>query len=145
MKKYVLFVILVLATAYAILYLSVKTGFVLPTAGSLAVLITAVSMDFLSTHLCLRAKGREGNPVIAFLFKKLTVWGTFGLMACIWIAFIWLRFLPSNDYSQMAIAFTYWLVPGNNLIVLRRLKKRNLAQKQKSDSDNSATQAITAQ
>lgn len=117
--KYVAFVVLMLGTA-SVIFIS---GFRLPTPMALMVLVMAVSADFLTTYLCLRKKGREGNPVIAFLLKRIGVWGTFGLMACIWAAVILFRWLPADVGSQTAIAFTYWLVPTNNLLVLGRLNR----------------------
>lgn len=122
--KYLLFIALMLGTACAI-YIS---GLQLSLTVALIVFLSAVSADFITTYLCLKVGGREGNPVIAFLFKTLTVGGTFGLMGCIWILFILWRFLPSNAGSQTAIALTYWLVPINNALVLRKLMKRQCKQ-----------------
>ena len=119
MKKYIMFVVLMMGTACMVFISGVK----FPTPLALMVLICAVGADFLTTYLCLRARGKEGNPVIAFLLKRIGIWGTFGLMACVWLVFIMLRWLPSDLGSQTAIACTYWLVPINNLMVLKRLSR----------------------
>ena len=119
--RYIAFVALMLATACAI-FLS---GFSLPTTFSLVVLLLAVSSDYVTTWLCARAMGREGNPVIAFLFRKIGIYGTFGVMACMWIVFVVFRWLPEADGVQTAVAFTYWLVVVNNLSVLARLRRKS--------------------
>lgn len=121
MKKYIVFVVAMMATACMMLI----SGFRLPTPVALIMLVCAVSADFLTTYLCLREQRKEGNPVIAFLFKKIGVGGTFGLLACMWIVFIWLRWFPSTHGIQTAIAYVYWAVPVNNLIVLKKAKEAN--------------------
>lgn len=113
------FVAIVLGTA-CVLMLS---GFHLPTFASLAVLLFAIGCDDLTTYLCLKKSGREGNPIAAFLMKKAGIKGTIIIMACIWGVIIYTRWLPSQPSSQTAIAFAYLLVPINNLWVLRRLTK----------------------
>lgn len=121
--KFILFMILLLGTATLVL----QSGYTFTTGIALMVLLSAVSMDFITTWLCLRVKGREGNPVIAFLFRKISVPGTFLLMAGIWTAFILLRWLPASVGIQTAVAVAYWLVPVNNVMVLARLRKKNHA------------------
>ena len=119
MKKYIMFVALMMSVACMVLL----SGFTLPTLWGLVLFICAIGADFLTTYLCIRSRGTEGNPVIAFLFKRISVGGTFLMMACLWSVFIWLRWLPSNLNVQTATACTYWLVPMNNLVVLKRLMK----------------------
>lgn len=119
--KFLAFMVLLLGTATLILF----SGFTLPTWLGLVVLITAVSSDFTTTWLCLRKGGREGNPVIAFLFGKIGVWKTFGVMVGIWTCFIVFRWLGSTEGIQTAVAFSYFLVPMNNLMVLRKLCRRD--------------------
>ena len=118
--KYAIFIVLMLGTA--ILTLAFVPAF--PTVIALTILICAVALDFLTTYACLRKKGREGNPVVALLFKKLGVLGTFAVMAGIWTCIIIFRLLPAEPGVQTAIAFAYWLVPANNVIVLRRLSRK---------------------
>ena len=115
--KYIMFVVLMLGTACMVFI----AGIQFPTPVALMVLIGAVGADFLTTYACLRMRGKEGNPAIAFLFKKIGVAGTFVLMACLWAVIIPLRVLPAPESAQTAIACAYWLVPMNNLLVLRRL------------------------
>ena len=119
--KYIIFIVLMLGAACLVLLFVPP----LPTAIAFLVLISAVALDFWTTYRCLKKNGREGNPVIAFLFKKVGVFGTFGIMVGIWALFITLRWLPSEPGIQTAVAFAYWLVPVNNLAVLRRLSRKN--------------------
>jgi len=118
--KYAMFIVLMLGTACLVLIYSPP----LPTVIALTILVCAVTLDFLTTYLCLRKRGREGNPVIAFLFRKIGVLGTFGVMAGVWGCFIALRWLPAEPGIQTAVAFAYWLVPMNNLVVLRKLSRK---------------------
>jgi len=67
---------------------------------------------------------RLGNPAIAFLFRKFGVLGTFALMGVVWSLFITLRWWHQGVDVQTAVAFAYWLVPMNNLIVLIKLRRR---------------------
>lgn len=118
--KYAIFIVLMFGTASLVL-LFVPA---LPTAIALLILILAVALDFFTTYRCLKRGGREGNPVIAFFFRKIGVLGTFGVMAGIWVCFIVFRLLPGEPGIQTAVAFAYWLVPINNIVVLRRLSRK---------------------
>ena len=97
------------------------SGFAFPTWIALLVLILAIAFDFLTTWACLRKQGREGNPVMALLFRKIGLYKTFGLMAGIWVCFIVFRWLGTPDGSQTAVALVYWMIPINNSVVLMRL------------------------
>lgn len=118
--KYLIFIVLMLGTAVLILL----SGFTLPTEIALTVLVLAIVSDFLTTWLCLRKNGREGNPVVAFLFRKVGVLKTFGLFAGMWVIFILVRWLNQTEGIQTAVAFTYWLIPVNNVVVLVRLNRK---------------------
>jgi len=118
--KYIGFIVLMLGTAFLILV----SGFTLPTTVALSVLILAITADFYTTWRCLRIRGREGNPMVAFLFKRIGLRLSFCLMAGLWALIIVFRFLPAVESAQTAIALVYWVVPMNNLIILRRLRKR---------------------
>lgn len=123
MRKFIAFAILFMGIGVAV-FLS---GFTMPTALSLTVFVLAIISDSFTTWLCLRKRGQEGNPVAAFLFKKVGFGGTCIFMAGIWVAIITFRFLPAIDNAQTAIACAYWLVPLNNLLVLRRLTRATAA------------------
>ena len=118
--KYVIFVVVMLATACLIQI----SGFAFPTWTALLVLILAITSDFLTTWACLRKQGREGNPVMALLFREIGLYKTFGLMAGIWVCFIVFRWLDTPDGSQTAVALVYWMVPVNNIVVLVRLRRK---------------------
>ena len=123
MKKYIAFVALCMGVAIVV-FLS---GFTMPTSVAISVLVLAILSDTTTTYLCLRKKGQEGNPVVARLFKKLGYKGTTAVWLVIWVLIIYFRVLPAGEQVQTAVAFAYWLVPMNNLMVLRRLTKRNPA------------------
>ncbi len=120
MRKYIVFVLLCFAVAIAV-FLS---GFTMPTLVAVSVLVLAIASDTTTTYLCLRKKGEEGNPVVAKLFKKLGYRGTTAVWLGIWVLIIYFRVLPATEQVQTAVALAYWLVPMNNLMVLRRLSRR---------------------
>lgn len=99
------------------------SGLQLPFVVALIMLLCAICADFTTTYLCLRAGGQEGNPLVGFLLKKLGVVGAFTVMACIIAMLVLTQFIPSNSSSQTAVAMVYWIVPVNNVMVLRRLRK----------------------
>ena len=121
--KYVGFIALMLGTA-CLIFIS---GFTLPTLVALLVLLLAVIADFYTTWRCLKERGKEGNPMVAFLFKRVGLRASFGLMAGLWALIIIFRFLPAVEGVQTAIALVYWVVPLNNLVVLRRLRRKSYA------------------
>ncbi len=121
--KYVGFMVLMLGTAFLILI----SGFTLPTTVALLLLILAVTADFYTTWRCLKERGREGNPMMAFLFKRIGLRLSFCIMAGLWTVIIIYRFLPAVEGIQTAIALVYWVVPLNNLVVLRRLRRKSYA------------------
>ena len=121
--KYLAFMALMLGTMYLILF----SGLAFPTVVALVVLVSAVILDFYTTLRCLKEKGREGNPVVALLFRKVGIYKTFALMAILWTCFILFRWIHEPVGTQTAISLIYWYVPVNNLIVLRRLKRQKVA------------------
>ena len=102
------------------------SGFAFPTWIALMILILAIASDFLTTWACFRKQGKEGNPVMALLFRKIGLYKTFGLMAGLWICFIVFRWLNTPDSSQTAVALVYWMVPMNNIVVLVRLHRKTV-------------------
>jgi len=118
--KYVIFVVVMLGTA-CLLQIS---GFAFPTWVALLVLILAIASDFLTTWAGLRKQGREGNPMMALLFRKVGLYKTFGLMAGIWVCFIIFRWLGTPDGSQTTVALVYWMVPINNTVILVKLNRK---------------------
>ena len=118
--KYIIFVVVMLGTACLIQI----SGFAFPTWIALLVLILAIASDFLTTWACLRKQGRERNPVMALLFRKIGLYKTFGLMAGIWVCFIVFRWLGTTAASQTAVALVYWMIPMNNMLVLVKLNRK---------------------
>ena len=119
--KYITFIVLLMMTAFLVLL----SGFTLPTAVALLVLASAVASDFYTTWRCLQVKGKEGNPVMAFLFKRVGIPKSFAIMVVVWTVFVLLRWLPQSEGIQTAVALAYWLVPLNNLTVLAKLRRKN--------------------
>lgn len=122
--KYVLFIVLMMGTACLILI----SGFTLPTWVALLVLVSAVTSDFYTTWACLKASGTEGNPAIAFLFRKVGILKSFGLLAGLWVCFIVFRWLGQSEGIQTAVAIVYWAVPVNNLIMLIKYRRKRCTQ-----------------
>lgn len=118
--KYIIFVVVMLGIACLVQI----SGFAFPTWIALLVLILAIASDFLTTWACLRKHGREGNPVMALLFRKIGLYKTFGLMAGIWVCFIVFRWLGTTAASQTAVALVYWMIPMNNMVVLVKLNRK---------------------
>lgn len=114
-----MFVMLMMCVA-VVVFLS---GFHMPTIMSVIVLTVAVFSDSFTTWLCLRNRRKEGNPVVAFLFKKLGFMGSTVLWWMVWVLIIWFRVLPAPENVQTAVAIAYWLVPANNLMVFIRSRK----------------------
>lgn len=120
MLRFVGFIIVMMGLAVSVL----ASSFRLPEWAALTVFAMAVLADELTTYACLRVGGQEGNPVIAYLFRKISVRGTFALMGVLWILFIVFRLAPATPGVQTAIAIAYLLVPVNNLIVYLKYSRR---------------------
>ena len=120
--KFFVFIVLIMGTAFLVLL----SGFTLPTLIALLVFVLAITSDFYTTWRCLKARGREGNPVMALLFRKVGIRKTFCMMAGLWVCVIMFRWLPSPEGAQTAVALAYWIVPMNNLTVLAKLKRRKV-------------------
>ena len=108
---------------FGIACLVLLSGLVLPTPVALSILIFAITADFYTTWRCLRAGGKEGNPVVAFLFRKLGLRKTFGLMVILWVCYILFVWIPQAGNVQTTVAFVYWLIPVNNAFVLAKLTR----------------------
>ena len=100
-----------------------ETGIHLTETEAMAILAVGVCLDILSTYLCFVNGGKEQNPAGAWVIKKIGIFGLFGCIAAVWVLlFKFIIFPPSaNIYAQTALALTYWAVPVNNFLVLKRL------------------------
>ena len=121
MRKYIAFCALMFVVAFAVFY----SGFTLPKPVNVCLLLGAVVADSLTTWLCFWEKGREGNPLVAFLFKKMGFWGTLVLWYALFGLNIWFIYVPSNLHNQTGVWCAYWLVPLNNLFVFWKSRRRN--------------------
>ena len=124
MVKYIAFIAVVFCAAIAVFI----SGLVLITPVAVSILVAAIISDTVTTKLCLNKSGREGNPVVAVLFKRLGYKGTLALWTAVWGLIIYFRILPADNATQTAIGIAYWLVPLNNLWVLRRLTRAKATQ-----------------
>jgi len=121
MGKFIAFCALMLAVAVAVFY----SGFALPTQVNVGLLLGAAVTDSFTTWLCLRKKRQEGNPVVAFLFKKIGFFGTLAIWYALFGLNIWFKYIPSDVHSQTGVWCAYWLVPLNNLWVYWKAWRRN--------------------
>jgi len=83
--------------------------------------MSGVVADYSTTVIATKRGGKEGNPLANWLFRRVGV-KIGGLMVVAFFALIVMtqfRNLPS--YQRLALAFTYWLVPFNNYLVIKRL------------------------
>lgn len=119
MKKYLIFCFMMMGTAVAIML----SGITLPTILALIVLVVAVLMDDFTTWRALKLGFKEQNPIVAFLFKRISVPGTFLVMLGCWAVFICLVWMKTSENQQTALACAYWLVPINNMMLLRKAAK----------------------
>jgi len=115
--------IVFMALMFGIACLVLLTGLVLPLVVALLVLLVAITADFYTTWRCLKIGGIEQNPVVAFLFRRIGLSKTFGLMVILWVCYIVFVWTPQAGNVQTAVAFVYWVVPLNNVIVLRKMSK----------------------
>lgn len=120
MKTFIASGFLALAMCYAI----AQTGFQLPTSAALSLLLAAIAADTATTYLCLKRGGKETNPIVGFLMKKLGLFWTFAMVWIVWAMLIHFNYLRTNISTQTAISVVYWLVPVNNVVVFWRLGKK---------------------
>jgi membrane-associated HD superfamily phosphohydrolase len=120
-KKFWIFSIAMIVAMMALIVAGEETGIHPTQAEAMATLAIGVSLDIVSTYLCFINGGKEQNPAAAWVIKKISIFGLFGVVALIWVAIFWFIVRDSNIYAQAALAITYWAVPVNNFLVLKRL------------------------
>lgn len=121
--KYPLMVFGLMAAGMTLMYWYHRLGLSPPFSLTCALLMSAVVGDYGTTVKALRMGGKEGNPFVGMLFNKIGV-GKGGLIVLgLFILFAIFIFRNSPPYQQLALASIYWVVPINNLIVIKRLRK----------------------
>jgi len=121
--KYPLMVAALFSTCIGLTCLYARLGLSPPFSLTVVLLLSAVASDYGTTVKATRLGGKEGNPLLNIFFKKVGV--DKGGLAVIGLFILMVIFVFRNapPYQQLALASTYWLVPINNLIVIKRLKK----------------------
>lgn len=120
--KYPIAVMLMFGFCLALTLLFRHLGLSPPWFLSLALLLSAILADYISTVIASRLGAKEANPIVNLLFSKVGVERGGLIVIAIFIGIIlsmW-RILP--PYKQLAIACTYVIVPINNLLVIRKHK-----------------------
>jgi hypothetical protein len=122
-KKFWVFSVAMMLAMLALIIAGGETGIHPSKDEAMVILAIGVCLDMLSTYLCFINGGQEGNPAAAWMIKKLGIFGLFGTVAAIWaVLFKFVIFAPNASiYAQTALAITYWAVPVNNFLVLKRL------------------------
>lgn len=92
---------------------------------TLAIFCTVLQfVDFYSTYQVLsKGHGREGNPVMLWLFNHVGIVATFAVIKAVVIAAIWLGYNHESAVFALSIvaAFYTWVV-WNNLSIMWRAK-----------------------
>lgn len=124
--KYPVFVILIVSACIGLIYLFNYVGVSPPWFLSLAVLLIAMSGDYVTTVKATELGAKEANPIPRFIFSKvgvrkggLIIMGIVGVI----VIFLWKPLYPQE---QLAIGAAYLIVPINNLIVIWRRRKREM-------------------
>jgi len=122
--KFLWMSILLCACYLGLSLLFLRTGISLPYTYTLFLFVGAMYMDHTTTLKALKLGGKEANPFARLLFNKLGV-GLGSLVVLILMTlFIVKVFSQSPAWQQLSMACVYWIVPINNLMVIRRLGRK---------------------
>lgn len=102
-----------LSILYAYLRLSPPLGL------TVTLLVLASIADYLTTLKASSLGAKEGNPLVNLLFKGVGVKVGGLITLAFLVPFILLMFVKAPAYGQLALGCTYWIVPVNNLMVIR--------------------------
>lgn len=121
--KYPLMVIGILFAASGLALLYQRLELSPPFGLTAALFLSAAVCDYRTTVKACRLGGKEGNPFVNIIFKKVGV--EKGGLVTLGVLFlmVMLVFRGAPPYQQLAIGCAYWIVPINNLLVIRRLRK----------------------
>jgi len=122
MTKFMKMAFLICTLSMVMSLMVYQMGYRPPLFVSLSLLVTAIIGDCITTTKAMKLGGKEANPIVGLLFKKLGVkWGMVVAMVVMTPIFIYF-FLKAPSYQQLAIGYVYWLIPINNLKVIKRLR-----------------------
>lgn len=121
--KYPLMAMGVLSTATGLALLYQRLGLSPPLALTVTLFSAGVVFDYGTTVKASRLGGKEGNPFVNILFKKVGVEKGGLITMALFALMVIFMFRGSPAYMQLAVGCAYWLIPVNNLMVIRRLKK----------------------
>jgi len=121
--KYPLMVLGLMATGMALMYWYSRLGLNPPFSLTCALLMSAVASDYGTTVKATRMGGKEGNPFVGMLFNKIGAERGGLIVVGLFILFVIFVFRNSPPYQQLALASVYWVIPVNNLIIIKRLGK----------------------
>jgi len=121
--KYPLMCLAIMSTCVALTHLYGRLGLCPPASLTITLFAVAVASDYGTTVKTSRMGGKEGNPFVGLLFKKIRpeIGGLF-VLAFFALAIIFV-FDDMPTHQQLAFGCAYWMVPINNLLVMRRLRK----------------------
>lgn len=94
----------------------------LPLFSTVSLMISAAIADYMTTMKALKLGGREGNPIAAWMFRRFGAKRGGMAMMLILIPMMCM-FVHAPVAQQLALGFVYWMIPMNNLRVIRRLQK----------------------
>lgn len=121
--KYPLMVLGLISTCTALTYLYGRLGLSPPLSLTVALFASAVVSDYGTTVKASRMGGREGNPFVNIIFKKIGVEKGGLIVLGVFALAIIFAFRNMPPYQQLALACVYWLIPINNIVVIKRLRK----------------------
>lgn len=121
--KYPLMVLGLLSAGTVLMYWYGRLGLNPPFSLTCALLMSAVASDYGTTVKATRMGGKEGNPFVGKLFNKIGVEKGGLIVIGLFILFVIFIFRNSPPYQQLALGCMYWIIPVNNLIVIKRLRK----------------------
>ena len=122
MAKFMRVSFLICALCLVITLMVYQMGFRPPLFVTLSLFISAIIADCMTTVKAMKLGGKEANPIVGFLFKKLGVKRGMIVSMVVMLPIFLYFFLKAPAYQQLAIGYVYWLIPINNLKVIRRLK-----------------------
>jgi len=118
------------------------SGFTLPVAVSVGILVLALACDSYTTYRCLKVGAKEANPLIKFLFDRIGFRNTTILWWILWAVIITFYVMNAQPQTMAIKAVVYWIVPLNNLRVYVRILGK---QKKASVPEQSSKQDINTE
>ena len=122
--KYPLMATGLISTGMGLTYLYGRLGISPPISITIPVLWSAIIADHETTKKALKLGGKECNFFANTLFKKLGAKAGLWIILGLFIMFTIFMFVDAPPYQQLALGCAYWLIPINNLLVIRRLRKQ---------------------